>query len=92
MSQVLRYGMPVSDGLRCENPACNELATFEVKLTRGRNEETTFQCNEHRPVIMADPNIKVLRFTKLVQPGSRNPDAQPKTGEKPGGLTDAVRK
>jgi hypothetical protein len=68
MSQVLKYGVPQSDGLRCDNPACSELAN--VSLTFEGIPDPVFACTEHVPGMQLRGKVK--RFQKLTVPGSRN--------------------
>lgn len=76
MSQVLKFGVPQSDGLRCDNPACSELAN--VSLTFHSIPDEVFACTEHVPGMQLRGKVK--RFTKLTVPGSRNKE-QPSDGE-----------
>lgn len=72
MSQTLKYNLPVSEGLLCENPSCKEYANWMIKPPTGGEQ---FYCSEHMPVMAKLPMGS--RPIKLDKPGNRNPPEEP---------------
>jgi hypothetical protein len=72
MSQVLQYGFPVHDWLLCENPVCEDRATFMATEvgTNIKDPKEIFGCIEHiSQLTIAKPS---MRLVKLKVPGERN--------------------
>jgi hypothetical protein len=74
MSQVLKYGVPQSDNLRCDNPACSELANYSIRFAGASNE--VFACAEHLPGMRVTQGGEVKRLVKLTVPGSHNKEQE----------------
>jgi hypothetical protein len=90
MSQVMQYGFPARDWLLCENPVCEEKATFvafevlPVPLpSRGKAMEI-YGCTEH--ISQLTLGRPTMRLVKLKTPGERRvvPDGNPISGAKKG--------
>lgn len=72
MSQVMQYGFPVHDWLLCENPVCEEKATFLATETgpNAKDNKEVFGCTEHiSQLTLHKPS---MRLVKLKTPGERN--------------------
>jgi hypothetical protein len=65
---VLKFGVPLSDRLVCDNPACGELATGLIKF-KGL-ETDHFTCAAH--VKGLTHGRTGYRFVQLTTPGERN--------------------
>jgi hypothetical protein len=79
MSQVLKYGVPVREGLLCSNISCKELANVMFTPPDAPNDEI-FACNDHVTGLVNGKHIR--RFVKLLVPGERNPKEKTTDGQK----------
>lgn len=72
MSQVLRYGFPAQDWLLCENPVCEDKATFMATevLSNATGNKEIFGCTDHISQLTA--HKPSMRLVKLKVPGERN--------------------
>lgn len=70
MSQVLGYGFPHGDRLRCENPICDELAEHLAKVPGPEGEREILGCNTHFEQLCTGQQVK--ERVKLRKPGERN--------------------
>lgn len=70
MSQVLQYGFPTGERLRCDNPLCDELAEHTAKIASSDGEKEIFGCSTHIEQLCTDRMVTQMR--KLKKPGERN--------------------
>lgn len=75
MSQVLKYGVPGSDRLVCDNPVCEELATHLLTVVNGSGDATQptkeiCACPAHLEHLMGAYQLQ--RFRRLRVPGERD--------------------
>ena len=70
---ALKFGIPYSDNLLCDNVVCQEKATTILHM---KDKKELFYCAEHFPMdVVGKPHID--RVEKLRQPGERNTRPQP---------------
>lgn len=70
MSQVLNYGLPHGERLRCENPVCDELAEHLVKTPGADGDREILGCATHIDQLCVGQNV--TSRIKLRKPGERN--------------------
>jgi hypothetical protein len=72
MSQVMQYGFPSRDWLLCENPVCEEKATFVATGgdPRPGTPREIFGCTDH--ISQLTVGKPAMRLVKLKTPGERN--------------------
>jgi hypothetical protein len=72
MSQVLNFGFPQGERLRCDNPLCDELANRIAKVPNalGDGDREIFGCTTHFDQLIWGQ--RVIQHIKLVKEGERN--------------------
>jgi hypothetical protein len=70
MSQVLGFGFPAGERLRCDNPICDELAEHSAKASGPDGDRDIFGCTTHFEQLLSNQNV--TQRTKLKKPGERN--------------------
>lgn len=77
MTQVLGFGFPSKESLRCEAPACEELATSCTTFQGSPTE--LFSCQRHHDALVKSQGSPMIRrFEVLTTPGERNVKEEPK--------------
>jgi hypothetical protein len=71
MSQVLGFGFPAGERLRCDNPICDELADHLGKAAAPDGEKEIFGCTTHFDQLCTG-YVNITSRVKLRKPGERN--------------------
>lgn len=70
MSQVMGFGFPAGDRLRCDNPLCDEYAQHMCKVPGTDGDREIFGCDTHIDQLITGQ--RMLSRVKLRKPGERN--------------------
>lgn len=71
MTQVMGFGFPGGERLRCDNPVCDELAVNLAKVSGPSGEKEVCGCTEHFDQLLTGQSV--LNRIRLKKPGERNP-------------------
>ena len=79
MSQVMGFGFPAGERLRCDNPVCDELAVNMAKVSdKDGGERDVCGCDVHFEQLLKG-HANVLKRVKLRKPGERNHETKTPT-------------